>query len=75
MKFLIGEGGISWLERATYRGAIGIFYNSTWGGLLTYLIFGIICILAVIGLFTVLKLLFFKKKTSAEEKWLKTGKF
>lgn len=76
MKFIIGEGGWSWLERASYRGAIGLFYNSTWEGVLTYLIFGIICILAVIGFITVLKLLFFRsKKTSPEEKWLKSGKF
>ncbi|WP_293008553.1 MULTISPECIES: hypothetical protein [unclassified Oscillibacter] len=76
MKFIIGENGWSWLERITYRGAIGLFYDSTLGGVLTYLIFGTMCILAVVGLITVLKLLFFrKKKISPEEKWLKTGKF
>lgn len=79
MKFLIGEGGWSWLERATYRGAIGFFYDSTWGGVLTYAIVAIICILAVIGLITVLGWLFSgmkgKKKMSSHEKWIKTGKF
>lgn len=76
MKLIIGESGWSWLERITYRGAIGLFYDSTWGSVLTYLIFGIICILAVIGFITVLKLLFFRgKKISPEEKWLKSGKF
>ena len=76
MKFIIGEGGWSWLERASYRGAIGLFYNSTWEGVLTYLIFGIICVLAVVGLFTVLNLIFGrKKKASPEDKWLKSGKY
>lgn len=59
MKFLIGEGGWSWLERATYRGAIGLFYEDTLGGLLAYLIFGVICILSLIGLWTVLKVILF----------------
>lgn len=77
MKFIIGESGWSWLERATYRGAIGLFYDNTLGGILAYLIFGIVAILAIIGFFTVLKWLFFrrKRKESAEAKWLKTGKF
>ena len=78
MKFLVGEGGWSWLERATYRGAIGFFYDNTWGGVLAYAIVAIICILAVIGLITVIGWLFGrrgKKKMSAHEKWIKTGKY
>lgn len=77
MKFIIGEGGWSWLERASYRGAIGLFYDDTLGGVLAYLIFAVVAILAVIGLFTVLKWLFFgrKHKESPEDKWLRTGKF
>ena len=77
MKFIIGESGWSWLERATYRGTIGLFYDNTLGGILAYLIFGIVAILAIVGFFTVLKWLFFrrKRKESAEAKWLKTGKF
>lgn len=77
MKFIIGEGGWNWLERATYRGAIGIFFSNTWSGILAYLIFGLICILAVIGFFTVIKWLFTgkKKKETAGEKWLRTGKY
>ena len=78
MKFLIGEGGWSWLERATYRGAIGLFYDSTWGGVLAYVIFGLVCVLAVIGLIAVINFIFSrggKKKMSASEKWLKTGKW
>ena len=78
MKLLIGEGFISQLERVLYRGGIGLFYNTTWGGVLTYLVVGLILILAVIGLITVIALLFGrggKKKMSSHEKWLKTGKF
>lgn len=78
MKFLIGEGGWSWLERATYRGAIGLFYDSTWGGVLAYIIFGLVCVLAIIGLIAVISFIFSrggKKKMNASEKWLKTGKY
>lgn len=77
MKFLIGEGGWTWLERATYRGAIGLYYDSTWGGVLTYIIFGLFIIFAVIGLFTVVKWIFSgkKKKKDPGQEWLKTGKF
>ena len=77
MKFLIGEGGWSWLERATYRGAIGLFYDSTWGGVLAYVIFGLVCVLAVIGLIAVISFIFNRKgkKMSASEKWMKTGKW
>lgn len=77
MKFIIEEGGWSWLERATYRGAIGLFYDSTWGGVLAYIIFAIICLLAVIGLITVIGWIFGKKgkkKMNAHDKWIKTGK-
>lgn len=78
MKFLMGEDSWSRLERALYRGGIGLFYDSTWGGVLTYIVFGIICILAIIGLITVLNFFFgrkTKRKSSPGEKWLKTGKF
>lgn len=77
MKFIIGENGWSWLERATYRGAIGLFYDSTLGGVLTYIIFALICLLAAIGLITVFVWLGTrkgKKKMSSHEKWIKTGK-
>lgn len=77
MKFLIGEGGWSRLERLAYRGAIGIFYDSTLAGVLAYIIFAVICILAIIGLVTVIGMVFGKKgkkKMSAHEKWIKTGK-
>ena len=77
MKFMIGEGGWNWLERATYRGGIGLYYNDTWGGVLTYLVFGIIMLLAVIGLISVLKWLLFGRKPKEDpgKKWLRTGKY
>lgn len=78
MKFLIGEGGWSWLERASYRGGIGLYYDDTLGGIITYLVFGLFCILAIIGFITVIKWIFFRRKKSKEtpeQKWLRTGKF
>lgn len=79
MKFIIGgEGGLGWLERLTYRGAIGIFYSTTWEGVLTYVIVGLILLLAAIGLITVIKSLFSKKKRGGKDEydnWLKTGKY
>lgn len=58
MKFIIGEDFWTMLERATYRGAIGLYYDSTWSGVLAYIIFAAIIIFAVIGLITVLKMVF-----------------
>lgn len=77
MKFLIGEGGWSYLERLSYRGMIGLFYESTWDGVLAYIIFGLFCIFAVVGLVTILKTIFFgrPKKEDPGKKWLRTGKF
>lgn len=78
MKLIIGgEDWISFFERMTYDGAIGIFYNGTWYGVLAYIIVGLICLFAVIGLITVISLIFRprKPKMSSSEKWLKTGKW
>ena len=78
MKFIIGgEDWVSFFERMSYDGAIGIFYNDTWHGVLAYIIFALVCLLAVIGLISIIR--FFvtkpkKSKMSAEEKWIKTGK-
>lgn len=75
--FMMGEGSWSWLERATYRGGIGFYYDSTLGGVITYIIVGLLVLFAVIGFIATLKCLFFsrKKKQDPGEKWLKTGKF
>lgn len=79
MKFVIGAEDFSgWLDRASYRGAIGIFYNDTWNGVLTYIIFGVIALLAFVGLIAILKFLFSrpkKSKMNSSEKWMKTGKW
>ena len=78
MKFIIGgEDWVSFFERMTYDGAIGIFYNGTWNGVLAYIIMGLICVLAVIGLITIIKSLFKPKKPkmSDSERWMKTGKW
>ena len=78
MKFIIGgEDWISFFERMTYDGAIGIFYNGTWNGVLAYIIVGLICVFAVIGLISVISIIFRprKSKMSASEKWIKTGKW
>ena len=75
MKFLIGEGGWSYLERVSYRGVIGLFFDSTWTGVLSYFLFGLFCILAVIGLVVVLRALpGLIKPKSAYEKWEKAYK-
>lgn len=77
MKLIIGgETGWGWLERATYRGAIGLFYEDTLSGLLAYLIFGLICLFAIIGIFSLLKWVFFRRKPKEDpgKKWLRTGK-
>lgn len=60
MEFIIGENGWSWLERAAHRGAIGLFYDNTFYGILAYLIFALICFFAIIGVFTTLKRIFKK---------------
>lgn len=58
MKLIIGEGWETLLDRFSYRGCIGMFYNTTWEGVLTYLIATVVIILAIIGLLTVLKTIF-----------------
>ncbi len=77
MKLIIGEDWISLLDRLSYRGIIGIAYDSTLAGVLAYILFGLICFLAIVGLLTVLKWIFFgrRKKEDPGKKWLRTGKF
>ena len=62
MKFIIGEGGWSYLERFAYRGVIGLFYDNTFYGLLSYLIFGAVVFFTIVGLITSIKWLFTHKK-------------
>ncbi len=67
MKFFIGEGDWSWLEWARYRGTIGLFYEDTLGGLLAYLIFGLVCVLSAIGLWVVVKTIVFGLPTKKKK--------
>ena len=78
MKFILGgENWISYFERLAYDGVIGIFYKDTLSGILAYLIVGLVLIFAIIGFIGVIRTIFKprKKKMSAEEKWIKTGKY
>ena len=62
-------------------GMVGFVYYNTTGFLLARVITISVILLAIIGTFTLLKTMFCiifkgrKKKESAEEKWLRTGKF
>ncbi len=68
MKFMMGgETGWAFLERMTYDGAIGIFYNNTIGGIVAFLIFVLMCILSLIGLISVFKWLFGRKKKKSKK--------
>ncbi len=76
MKFMIGEGIWNQLERMAYRGGVGFYYESTLGGVLTFIVVGLICLFTVIGIIATIKFLFFgrKKKEDPHQKWLRTGK-
>ena len=77
MKIIIGETGWTRLEWNSYRGVIGLFYNSTLEGVLAYAIFAIIAVLCVIGLVTVVKWLTAERQPDEPEdphkKWMRTG--
>lgn len=66
MKFFIGSDGWAWLNWAAYEGTIGVFYKNTFWGILAYIIFGLICIFTIIGLFSTLKWLFTRKKKNKD---------
>lgn len=74
MRFMWGEGGWSYLERLAYRGFIGFCYESTLGGFLTFIICAAILILTIIGLTTVIKMIFHGTghKSSDYERWEKS---
>ncbi len=55
MKIILGgETALEYFERMEYRGAIGIFFDSTLSGVFAYLLFGLIVFLSAIGLITVI---------------------
>ena len=68
MQFIMGEGIYDQLERLFYRGGIGLYYETTWGGMLAYLIFGLICIFTVIGMIATIKWLFSQGHRRREKK-------
>lgn len=76
MKFVFTEDALTRLETWGYRGVIGLFWNTTLGGILSFLVFATIVILAIIGLITIVKWFSGRKsrKMDPHEKWLKTGK-
>lgn len=76
MKFIIGEDILTFLERLTYRGIIGIAYETKLQGVLAYAILIFIGLFAIIGIISTIKFIFFgrKKKEDPHQKWLKTGK-
>lgn len=62
MHFIIGRPNDLWYSVWSADGAIGFIYDSIFGAIISYVLFGIFCALAVIGLKTVLKRLLFGKK-------------
>lgn len=62
MKFIITESAWTMIENLQYRGVIGLFYDSTLTGLLAYIVLGLVCAFAIIGLFATVKWLFTRKK-------------
>lgn len=68
MEFIMGDFFLA--------GGIGIIYHTTWGGILAHVIFFAMIILSIIGLFSIVKWMFRKKriKETPGQKWLKTGK-
>ena len=76
MKFIIGEGLWNMIDRLSYRGGIGLFFNSTFTGLLAYALFFLFCILAAIGLFTVIRWIISskKRKETPGQYWSRTGR-
>ncbi|MBE6989917.1 MAG: hypothetical protein E7426_04120 [Ruminococcaceae bacterium] len=84
MKFFIGE---PWAQLMSifgfldsddfYRGGVGLLYTSTLGGIITYLLFALFCILAIIGLVTVILLFRSRKKKEKDpyREWVRKGKY
>jgi len=69
MRFIIGEDTWTWLSRIAYRGVIGIFYETTLGGLLAYILFAIIMAMTIVGIITTVKWLIMRDKKKKWSKW------
>lgn len=76
MKFIAGENLWSYLDRLSYRGGIGIFYESTFGGVLAWLIFALIAICTIVGLITIIRWFVGHRrgKETPGQYWMRTGK-
>ncbi|MEA5040025.1 MAG: hypothetical protein VB086_09330 [Clostridiaceae bacterium] len=74
MKFIYGEDFLSYLDRLSYRGFVGFCYDSTLQGVLTFIVCAAIAIFTIIGLTTVIKMIFHGTghKSSDYERWEKS---
>lgn len=72
MKFIFGGVDLFGFK----IGGVGIMYTSTWGAIGTYLIAGVIFLLAIVGLITICKALFGgrRRKETPGEHWKRTGR-
>lgn len=83
MQFLMGENIWLHVDILEWRGFIGFFYNSYLSGIIVHILFTLMCILAFIGLLSVIKWIFKgSKKNKKNDKnedpykeWIKTGKY
>ena len=76
MKFFIG--GSPFFEMVFgYRGGIGLVYETPLAGFFAYLLFALFCILAIIGLVTVILLFRSRKKKEKDpyREWVRKGKY
>lgn len=72
MKFIFGGIDLFGMK----LGGVGIIYTSTWGAIGTYLITGIVCLLAIVGLVTICRVLLGgrRRKETPGERWKRTGR-
>ena len=69
MRFIIGEDIWSRFARYAYRGVIGIFYESTLGGVLAYLFLAIVTVMTIVGIITTVRWLMKRAKQKERKKW------
>lgn len=77
MRFIMTEDAWERFGTYAYRGVIGLFYDSTLGGVLSMIIFALLVLFAVIGIISALKWVFFRHSSKEDpgKKWLRTGRF
>ena len=78
MKIIFGDGGGTFGTIFGVRGGIGIIYENALFGFLTFAIIGVICLLAIIGLFFIIGAMGRghrrRKGETPGQRWLRTGK-